>query len=88
MLATTIDPARVSRWGNSLAVRIPARLARQVDLAEGSAVELTVEDKKLVIVSAEPEAPRFDLAQLIAGMTQENIHDEVDLGDSIGAEII
>ena len=88
MLATTIDPARVSRWGNSLAVRIPARLARQVDISEGSAVELTVEDNKLVIVSVEPEAPRYDLAQLIAGINQENIHDEVDLGDPVGAEIL
>jgi antitoxin MazE len=36
---------QVSRWGNSLAVRLPADLARQVGLREGDSVEarLTVD---------------------------------------------
>lgn len=35
---------RVSRWGNSLAVRIPKPLAEQIEIAEGSQVELSVAD--------------------------------------------
>jgi antitoxin MazE len=86
-MLTTENP-RVSRWGHSLAVRIPARLARQVDLKEGSPVEMTVEDSKLVITPAEAEPPRYDLAQLIAGIDQDNVHEEIDLGEAVGAELL
>ncbi len=34
----------LSRWGNSLAVRIPADLARSLELEEGSQVECTATD--------------------------------------------
>jgi antitoxin MazE len=32
---------KVAKWGNSLAIRIPADVARALDLEEGDAVELT-----------------------------------------------
>ena len=84
----TSENPRVSRWGHSLAVRIPARLARQVDLKEGSSVEMTVEDGKLVVTPAEAEPPRYDLAQLIAGIDQDNVHEEADFGEAVGAELL
>jgi antitoxin MazE len=31
---------QVSRWGNSLAIRVPAKIVRQLDLREGDEVEL------------------------------------------------
>lgn len=39
----------VSKWGNSLAVRIPQNLAKEINLTEGSEVELILEDGNLVI---------------------------------------
>jgi antitoxin MazE len=33
---------QVSRWGNSLAVRIPAAAARQLDVSEGSVIHAEV----------------------------------------------
>lgn len=82
------DNPRVSRWGHSLAVRIPARLARQVDLEEGSAVEMKVENSKLVIARTEAAPLRYDLAQLIAGIDKKNLHEEIDLGEAVGAEFL
>lgn len=32
---------QVSRWGNSLAIRVPAKLVRELGLKEGDEVELT-----------------------------------------------
>lgn len=32
---------QVSRWGNSLAIRIPASVAKALDLKEGDEVEVT-----------------------------------------------
>lgn len=41
---------RVSTWGNSLAIRIPANLAEALALREGDNIELTaVSDKHLAI---------------------------------------
>jgi len=35
---------KVSRWGNSLAVRLPAELVRQFGLKEGEEVEVSADD--------------------------------------------
>jgi antitoxin MazE len=79
---------RVGRWGHSLAIRISAKLAKEIALTEGSVVELTVEDSKLVVSPAAPASPRYDLAQLVAGIAQDNLHEEADLGDPTGSELI
>ncbi len=71
------------RWGNSLAVRIPSAFAREAKLDEGMAVELTVADGRLVIA---PARRRYDLAQLVAGITEDNRHAETDWGAPVGNE--
>ncbi|MCL1824345.1 MAG: AbrB/MazE/SpoVT family DNA-binding domain-containing protein [Betaproteobacteria bacterium] len=38
---------RVSKWGNSLAVRLPSSLIRELDLREGEEVEVVVRKKTL-----------------------------------------
>lgn len=54
----------IARWGNSLAVRLPRALADQAGIAEGTAVEIDVEDGHLVI---RPARPRYALDDLLAG---------------------
>lgn len=54
----------VSRWGNSLALRLPSALVDKLDLAEGSPVDIRVEDRSLVIT---PAKSRFSLQDLLAG---------------------
>ena len=39
----------VRKWGNSLAVRIPAVLAGQMDVKDGAQVELTVRNGELIV---------------------------------------
>ena len=46
--------ARVQKWGNSLALRLPKALADEFRLEQGSAVELRVVGSKLVL---EPHRP-------------------------------
>lgn len=47
----------ISRWGNSLAVRIPADIARQLALAEGAQVEChATEEGVLELIPAGPQA--------------------------------
>jgi antitoxin MazE len=39
-------------------------------------------------VILEPAAPGYDLGALLAGITEENLHSEVDFGTSEGRELL
>lgn len=58
---------RVSRWGNSLAVRLPKAVAEDLRLEEGQAVELVVESGAIKLRPKET-APRYRLEELVAEM--------------------
>jgi len=78
---------RVQKWGNSLGVRIPRGLADEVGLGAGTEVSLTAKDGELVLRPSLPS--RLRLADLLAGITPENIHASVDTGDTgdaVGSE--
>ena len=75
--------SRVSRWGNSLAIRIPASFSRETGIVAGDAVEMQVEDGGIVIT---PVRPTFTLDELLAGVTDENIHAETEWGPAVGRE--
>jgi antitoxin MazE len=76
---------RVTRWGNSLAVRIPRAWARELHLDEGAEVELSITEGRLVITPA--PSPAYSLAELVAGITPENRHEETDWGKPVGGEV-
>lgn len=76
--------ARVQKWGNSLAVRIPKSLAVQSRIGQSSMVEMTVEDGRIVL---SPVAqPKVTLAELLEGVEAENLHSEVETGAALGRE--
>jgi antitoxin MazE len=78
--------AVVKKWGNSASVRIPASVMAAAGLRLDQAVEVR-EDKGRVVI--EPIArEEYDLADLLAGITPENIHDEVDFGGPVGNEAL
>lgn len=77
--------ARVQKWGNSLALRIPKSFATDTALDSGSEVDLTLEDGRLVITPR--LEPRYSLSDLLAEVTPQNLHSEVDTGSSHGAEV-
>ena len=64
--------ARVQKWGNSLALRIPKSVADHTGLEQGTEVEIRLEDGRF-IVSAVPR-PAFTLDELVAGVTPSNRH--------------
>ncbi len=73
----------IQKWGNSLAVRIPRPFAEEARLEENSNVDLPVSSGKLVIVVSGPE---ITLESLVAQITDENRHDEIETGSSVGNE--
>jgi antitoxin MazE len=75
---------QVQKWGNSLAVRIPKAYASDLGLEPESAVELVLEDGSLVVRPAAETEYRLD--ELLARVTEANIHGEEDWGDAAGGE--
>ena len=71
----------VQKWGNSLGIRIPAVFAREFELKNGSSVDITEDQGKLVIV---PKKQSLD--DLLSLVTKENMHSSVDTGISAGKE--
>jgi antitoxin MazE len=75
---------KIQRWGNSLAVRIPKRYSEEVGLTDGSPVNLTLVKEGLLIAPVTERV--YTLDELLAGVTQSNIHAEVDTGPPQGSE--
>jgi len=49
-------PIQVSRWGNSLAVRLPAAVVEALELQEGDDIEIQVEGSRSLKVSKVPDS--------------------------------
>jgi antitoxin MazE len=74
----------VKKWGNSASVRIPAAVMEAAKLTLDQAVDIREEAGRVIIEPIQPQA--FDLADLLAGITDENLHEEVDFGPPVGRE--
>ncbi len=76
---------QIQKWGNSLALRIPKSFAIESKVTQGSLVEVSLEQGKIVVVPvAEPE---FILEDLLAKVTKRNLHEEIDTGKAVGKEV-
>jgi antitoxin MazE len=75
----------IQKWGNSLAVRIPKALARDIQLENGSVVNLAVREGKVIIEPA--KKPKYQLDDLLKGVTKKNSHRSVDTGPAVGREV-
>ena len=77
--------AKVQKWGNSLALRIPKTYAAEVGLTQETEVELSLEGSKLVISPV--EEPEYSLEELLAQITKDNLHTEIKSGPPVGNEV-
>jgi antitoxin MazE len=75
---------RVKKWGNSLALRIPKSFATEVGLDFDTLVDLSLVDGKLVVTPT--IEPALTLEHLLAQVTEDNLHREVDTGPPMGNE--
>ena len=76
--------SRISKWGNSLAVRVPKALSQDLDLEDGTEVEISVMNGALIIT---PVSSNYHLEDLVRGITPENRHSETDWGSPSGSEV-
>jgi antitoxin MazE len=74
----------VKKWGNSASVRIPAAVLEAAKLSLDQPVDIREECGRVII---EPiPGPALSLDDLLAAVTDENIHAEADFGPPIGKE--
>ena len=75
---------KIARWGNSFAVRLPKSAVERLGLKNGTAIELTSEDGKLLLTPQRTADP--ELAKLIAKITPKNRRGETDWDVPVGLE--
>ncbi len=76
--------ARIQKWGNSLAIRIPKPFALEIGLEQNSLVTVSIKEGKLLL---EPVKPTYSLEELLAEVTTDNLHHEVETGPAAGNEV-
>jgi antitoxin component of MazEF toxin-antitoxin module len=67
--------ARVSKWGNSLAIRLPQAAVKTLHVREGEQVELSINGDRLEIRAARP---RYRLQDLLSEITPDNQPEAMD----------
>ncbi|BAU12439.1 transcriptional regulator/antitoxin, MazE [Leptolyngbya sp. NIES-3755] len=75
----------VAKWGNSLAIRIPQNLAKELQISEGAEVEISAIDGTLVVKPRKRK--EYSLDELLEDITPENLHAAVDFGRPVGNEV-
>jgi len=75
---------KVQKWGNSLALRIPKSFASEVGIKNDSQVEMSLVSGKLVVTPMNKK--KFNLKKLLAQVTKDNLHCEIDTGVAMGNE--
>ena len=76
--------ATIQKWGNSLAIRIPKNITKDIRVSEGSNIDIMVENGNIVL---SPGKKEYSLKELLKNITIENIHSEISTGDQTGGEI-
>ena len=75
--------AVVKKWGNSLGIRIPNHIVRELLLKDGSSVDIEKIEKEIVILPFR----KSKLSEMIDGINEQNLHAEVETGHPVRIEI-
>lgn len=75
----------LKKWGNSVAVRIPAAVLEAAHLTLDQSVDVREEQGRIVIEPVRSSA--FSVAELVAGITADNRHASVETGPAVGGEV-
>ena len=76
---------KVKKWGNSAAVRIPASVMDDMQLHLDDIVEVREEKGRIVIEPVRQK--RWDLNDLMKGITSKNQHETIEFGSPDGKEV-
>jgi antitoxin MazE len=75
----------VKKWGNSAAVRIPAAVLEATQVQLDEEVDIREEAGRIVIEPVREKSYKLD--DLLKGITEDNVHEEIDFGRPEGKEV-
>jgi antitoxin MazE len=78
------NESTISKWGNSLAVRIPLAIAKQASLTEGDCVKLVLNRDGGIVLR--PARRKYELSDLVSRITPKNRHRATNWGPPQGEE--
>ena len=75
---------KITKWGNSLGIRLPQSLIQKVGWQEGEQITITTNENQIILSVAKP---KYCLEELLKNANPEDQQSEIDWGESRGAEI-
>ena len=75
--------ATIQKWGNSLGIRIPNFIVRELSLKNGLIVDIKDNGNEIIIKPVRKNR----LAEMLEMVNDENIHQEVESTGPVGNEI-
>ena len=77
---------KIQKWGNSYGVRLPKATVKKFSLRAGSSVRIVdTDDNAIHIVPISRHEETLDA--LVARITPQNLHREIDWGEPRGREV-
>ncbi|MBU3677980.1 MAG: AbrB/MazE/SpoVT family DNA-binding domain-containing protein [Candidatus Kapabacteria bacterium] len=78
--------ARIQKWGNSMALRIPKIVIDEMGLGDNRLVELHLQDGELIVRAVETPDP-YALVDLVKDITPETRHQIIEFDGPQGKEV-
>jgi antitoxin MazE len=75
--------AVVKKWGNSLGIRIPNLIVKEMSLKDGSFVDINDNGNEIVIKPLR----KNNLSEMLSLINEQNIHKEIKSSGPVGKEI-
>jgi antitoxin MazE len=75
---------QIGKWGNSLAVRIPSSVVKDLGLADGANLDVTTAEGALILKPARRRRAEHSLEDLLAGVSTDTLHRNSVWGKAIG----
>jgi antitoxin MazE len=77
--------ATIQKWGNSLALRIPKVVSKELGIEEATAVEMRVDNSALIVKAKKTK--KLVLKELLAKINDKNCHEAIETDPAIGKEV-
>jgi antitoxin MazE len=72
----------LTKWGNSLGVRIPVSIVKELSLENGSIIEIKEKGNKIIM-----KKMRSSLIEMLNLINESNMHKEIKTDICVGKEI-
>lgn len=74
---------KITKWDNSLGIRLPQTLLQQMGWQEGETLTITAQNHQIIL---SPTKPHYILSELLKNARPEDQHQEIEWGEAQGAE--